>query len=97
MLDAQRLTHASFTPPPGRRTKGVGGGGRRPIDVFVGQRLLTRRLELGLSHDDLAAAIHMPHGWIAAYERGEERIMPAHLFRFTELLDVKLRFFFLGA
>ena len=96
MLDTQRPMHSTFAPPSGRHTKGVGRG-RRPIDVFVGQRLLTRRLELGLSHDDLAAAMHMHPARIAAYERGEERIMAAHLFRFTELLEVKLRFFFLGA
>jgi ribosome-binding protein aMBF1 (putative translation factor) len=92
MPDAQRMTYAPHT-PPNQRTKGRGGE-RRPIDVFVGQRLLSRRLELGLSHDDLAAAIRMPPGWIASYERGDERILPAHLLRFTDLLGVKLRFFF---
>jgi ribosome-binding protein aMBF1 (putative translation factor) len=92
MLDARRLTHTPLVPPR-QRTRGRGGE-RKPIDVFVGQRLLARRLELGFSHDDLAAAIRMPPGWIAAYERGEERILPAHLFRFTDLLGVKLRFFF---
>jgi ribosome-binding protein aMBF1 (putative translation factor) len=95
MQNAQYRTHSSIT-PPGQRTKGRGGE-RKPIDVFVGQRLLTRRLDLGLSHDDLAAAIHMPSSRIAAYERGEERIPPAHLIRFTDLLGVKLPFFFLGA
>jgi ribosome-binding protein aMBF1 (putative translation factor) len=95
MRDARRLTYAHLGPPR-QRTRGRGGE-RKPIDVFVGQRLLSRRLELGLSHDDLAAAIHLPKGWIAAYERGEERILPAHLVRFTDLLGVRLRFFFPGA
>jgi ribosome-binding protein aMBF1 (putative translation factor) len=92
MLDTRRPTYAHLGPPR-QRTRGRGGE-RKPIDVFVGQQILARRLELGLSQDDLAAAIQMPPGWIASYESGEERILPAHLFQFTDLLGVKLRFFF---
>jgi ribosome-binding protein aMBF1 (putative translation factor) len=94
--DAQRSTHPASVPASGQ-VPNDGRGGRKSIDVFVGQRLRARRLELGLTHDDLAPAIRMPAGWIASYERGEERIMAAHMCHFTELLGVNLWYFFVRA
>jgi ribosome-binding protein aMBF1 (putative translation factor) len=95
MPNVQRRLHPFATPPP--RCADGSGDECRPIDVIVGRRLLARRLELALSHEDLAAAVEVPPARIAAYERGEERVMPAYLIRFTDLLGVKLRFFFVGA
>ncbi len=94
MQGAERLTHSPIA-PPGKHTNG-GGGKRRPIDILVGRQLRRRRLELGLSHEDLGVAVDVHPMRIVAYERGDERIMPAHLVRFSELLGVKLRFFFPG-
>ena len=94
MLNVQRQVRPLATPPP-RRSNG-GGGERRPIDVLVGRQLRTRRLQFGLSHEDLGMAVNVPPMRIAAYERGKKRVMPAHLVRFSELLDVRLHFFFLG-
>jgi Helix-turn-helix len=74
MSGTEPLTHASWASPLGQRTL-RGSGGRRPIDVLVGRRLLSRRLELGLSQDDLAAAVDVPTSRIAAYERGAKRIL----------------------
>ena len=96
MLRAERLTQASWASCAGQCTNGRGGGGQ-PIDVLVGRRLLARRVQLGLSHDDLAVAVDVPASRIAAYERGANRILPAHLLHFADLLGVRFRFFFDGA
>jgi predicted transcriptional regulator len=82
--------------PPEIATLRRGGGGRS-IDIFVGHRLRTRRIELGISQGDLATVIRMPTIWIAAYERGDERIVAAHLIQFAHLLDIEISFFFEGA
>jgi hypothetical protein len=95
MRDARRLPYVPDVPPR-QRTRGRGGE-CRPIDVLVGRQLRSRRLELGLSHEDLGVAVDLPPMRIAAYERGNERILPAHLVRFSELLEVRLHFFFVGA
>jgi transcriptional regulator with XRE-family HTH domain len=55
-----------------------------------------KRVADGLSQADLASAIRMPREWIAAYENGDERILPAHLARFCDLFDVNPSFFFEG-
>jgi hypothetical protein len=54
-------------------------------------------LELGLSHEDLGVAVDVHPMRIAAYERGSERVIPAHLVQFSELLEVRLHFFFVVA
>ena len=95
MLENQPGTYpfrTSLPPPTGRKARNAGK--RRPIDVFVGEKLLARRIALCLSQDDLATAVRMSPGSIAAYERGEERIAPADLLQFSELLGVNLGFFF---
>ena len=68
----------------------------RPIDIFVGTRLRTKRRALGLSQHDLAVATKMPVTWIEEYERGRERILPRHLIAFGQVLGVGLTFFFGG-
>jgi ribosome-binding protein aMBF1 (putative translation factor) len=76
---------------------GTGGqitGERKPIDIRVGRRLGTKRLERGLRQDDLANLIHVPVASIQAYEEGEQRIAPSHLMQFSSLLGVSLAFFF---
>ena len=83
------------TPPQIRARRGGGGG--RTIDKFVGARLRARRLALGLGKAELGRGIRMPASLIEAYERGESRVQPAHLLAFSDLLGVKLIFFFEGA
>ena len=68
--------------------------GRRAIDIFVGGRLTTRRVELGLEQSDLADDIRTSPEQIDAYERGIERVTSDHLVEFTKILGVKLVFFF---
>ena len=70
--------------------------GRKAIDIFVGDRLRTRRVELALEQRDLAASIGTSPEQISAYERGTERITSAHLIELRKLLRVKLTFFFTG-
>jgi transcriptional regulator with XRE-family HTH domain len=71
--------------------------GRKAIDIFVGDRLRTRRVELALEQGDLAASIGTSLEQIRGYERGIERVTPDHLVKFTKLLRVKVTFFFIGA
>jgi ribosome-binding protein aMBF1 (putative translation factor) len=67
----------------------------KAIDMFVGERLRLRRLELGLEQSDVARFIDVPPARIDAYERGTRRPDPEFLIDMAEVLGVTLRFFFI--
>ena len=67
-----------------------------PIDVHLGARLRRRRLELGLSQQDLAVAIDVTFQQVQKYERGANRLSAARLHRAARALRVPLDHFFEG-
>jgi transcriptional regulator with XRE-family HTH domain len=69
----------------------------KEIDLFVGRQLQTQRIAMGLSTSDLAEAIQTSTVQIDTYEQGEARIGAAVLIRLSEILGVRLSYFFQGA
>ncbi len=68
--------------------------GPRPVDVYVGSRVRLRRTMLGMSQEQLGAAVHLTFQQIQKYERGTNRISASRLYEFSRVLDVPVPFFF---
>lgn len=66
------------------------------IDAVIGERIRTRRLEMGLSLADLAREIKVSRNWIALSEQGKRRLGFAHLHRIGAVLQVPVTYFFEG-
>jgi len=65
-----------------------------PVDVHVGKRVRIRRRLLDMSQADLGDAVGLTFQQIQKYERGANRISASVLYRFSEVLDVPVSFFF---
>nr|WP_092620576.1 helix-turn-helix domain-containing protein [Roseospirillum parvum] len=68
--------------------------GPDPVDVHVGRRLRLRRTLLGMSQEQLAAAIGVTFQQVQKYERGSNRISASRLFDIARVLGVPIAFFF---
>ena len=64
------------------------------IDVGVGQRLRSRRLELGLTQMEVADALGFTFQQIQKYEKGTNRISPSRLMMAANFLRVAPHNFF---
>lgn len=74
-----------------------GRGGRpRPdaMDVHVGTRLRERRLQLGMTQEQLADSVGLTFQQIQKYERGVNRMGASRLWEVARALDVPLEFFY---
>ena len=67
-----------------------------PVDLYVGKRLRQKRLECGISQDELAASVDLTFQQIQKYERGINRISSSKLFDFAKFLRVSIQYFFEG-
>jgi transcriptional regulator with XRE-family HTH domain len=65
-----------------------------PVDQHVGRRIRGKRRALGLSEDQLAAALGVDRSKIDAYEHGAERVPPDHLIKLSQILGVPVAYFF---
>ncbi|MEM7799049.1 MAG: helix-turn-helix transcriptional regulator [Chloroflexota bacterium] len=66
------------------------------VDRFVGSRLRERRLILNKTIEELAESLPFTIDEIAAFESGNERIGSANLHALSQLLKVKITYFFDG-
>jgi transcriptional regulator with XRE-family HTH domain len=66
------------------------------VDMEVGRRIRTRRLELRLSQVDIADAVGVSFQQIVKYEQGANRISAGRLHAIAERLEVPIMFFFSG-
>ena len=64
------------------------------IDRLVGSRLRQRRMQLGLSQEQLAGQLGITVPQMQKYEMGLNRISPSRLYKITCLLGVPIWFFF---
>jgi transcriptional regulator with XRE-family HTH domain len=71
--------------------------GPHPVDVYVGSKVKSRRLILGLSQEELAKAIGLTFQQIQKYERGTNRISVSRLVDICKVLKVQIDYFFDGA
>ena len=67
-----------------------------PIDAYVGNRLRLRRLMLGMSQTQLAAALDVTFKQVQNYEKGVNRITASRLEQIAAVLQVPVPFFFEG-
>jgi transcriptional regulator with XRE-family HTH domain len=71
---------------------------RRPagdgVDVHVGKRVRERRVQLGMSQKNLAAAVGVSFQQIQKNERGTNRIGASRMLELSKALDVPVSFFF---
>jgi transcriptional regulator with XRE-family HTH domain len=84
------------------RSRRPGGRGRRkadaphPVDIYVGERVKERRLELGISQQKLAEALGLTFQQVQKYEGAANRISASRLYRIGEVLGVDVPYFFEG-
>lgn len=66
----------------------------KPVDIHVGKRLRQRRTFVGMTQEQLGAALGITFQQIQKYERGANRIGASRLFDICRILDVPPQFFF---
>jgi transcriptional regulator with XRE-family HTH domain len=64
------------------------------VDIHVGGRVRLRRSALGLSQDQLGAAIGLSFQQVQKYERGANRIGASRLFEMSKVLQTPISYFF---
>ena len=68
----------------------------RRIDQHVGERIRLRRTELGLTQEQLAAALDVSYQQVQKYETGANRISAGRIFELARKLRVDIGYFFDG-
>ncbi len=71
--------------------------GPNPVDIYVGSKVKSRRLMLGLSQEELATAIGLTFQQVQKYERGTNRISVSRLVDICKVLKVQVDYFFEGS
>lgn len=66
------------------------------IDIFIGRRVRDRRIELGLSQEELGTLVGKSAKQLSKYERGEHRVYAGTLFQISNHLSVPMAYFFEG-
>ena len=65
-----------------------------PVDIHVGKRLRHRRTFVGMTQEQLGAALGITFQQVQKYERGANRIGASRLFDICRILEVAPQFFF---
>jgi transcriptional regulator with XRE-family HTH domain len=66
------------------------------VDMWIGRRVRSRRLELGLSQERLAELLGVTFQQVQKYEKGVNRIAASRLFDISAALDASIDYFFEG-
>jgi transcriptional regulator with XRE-family HTH domain len=64
------------------------------LDQQIGERIRLRRTELGLTQDQLAAALGVSYQQVQKYENGANRISAVRLWQIGRRLEVPVGWFF---
>lgn len=67
------------------------------IDKYIGARVRSRRMQLGLSQADLGSALDVSFQQIQKYEKGMNRVSTATLITIANVLEVEPAHFYQGA
>jgi len=67
-----------------------------PLDVLVGTRLRKRRLQLGMTAQQLADSVGVTCQKIEEYETGADRISACRIWDLAAVVEVPVLFFFEG-
>lgn len=82
--------------PRNPRRSSVDGDTPNPVDVFVGQKLRSRRSLIGITQENLAEAAGITFQQVQKYEKGRNRLSASRLYQFSRVLDVPVSYFFEG-
>ena len=66
------------------------------VDNYVGIRIKTRRVELGLSQTAVADQLDLTFQQVQKYERGYNRVSASRLYDLSKILSVDIAYFFEG-
>lgn len=66
------------------------------VDEHVGERIRERRTTLGLTQEQLAAALNISYQQIQKYETGANRVSAGRLYEIATHLDAEVGYFFDG-
>ena len=69
---------------------------KNPIEQHIGPKLREKRLELGLSQEELGKAVDITFQQIQKYEKSTNRISASTLYKLAQHLKVKINYFFDG-
>lgn len=64
------------------------------LDAHVGRRLRQRRLQLGMSQDDVAIALGISRIQLLKYEMGDNRVSSGRLYELARVLAVPVTWFY---
>ncbi|MFK7761208.1 MAG: helix-turn-helix domain-containing protein [Candidatus Midichloriaceae bacterium] len=64
------------------------------VDLHVGKKLKQKRLERGISQDDLAGSVNLTFQQVQKYEKGVNRISASKLYDFAKFLKTDITYFF---
>lgn len=67
------------------------------VDVDVGARLRSRRLQMRLSQEDVGRALAISYQQVQKYEAGMNRLAPSKILVLSKLLQVEPAFFFVSS
>jgi len=73
---------------------GRGTGVPDPVDVYVGGRVRTRRLLLGMNQEELAKRLGLTFQQVQKYESGANRVSASRLWEIAAILRTSLAYFF---
>lgn len=68
----------------------------RKVDAFVGEKIRERRTELGMTQQNLAAALDISYQQVQKYETGANRVSAGRLYEIARRLDMDVGEFFGG-
>ena len=86
-------------PRPAPAQGGARRGGRRGpqgVDLEVARRIRRRRLELGLTQQDVAERLGVTYRQLHKYETGASRVSAGRLYQIAEVLGVEIVHLFAG-
>lgn len=66
------------------------------IDLHIAQKLKTRREELGIKRKSIANQMGVSYQQIQKYEIGKNRIPASRLYQLSQMLNVRVDYFFEG-
>jgi transcriptional regulator with XRE-family HTH domain len=66
------------------------------VDAHVGRRLRQRRIALGISQEQLGAALGLTFQQIQKYEKAQNRVSTGRLYNLSAILAVPIGYFFEG-
>ncbi|WP_439817374.1 helix-turn-helix domain-containing protein [Zavarzinia sp. CC-PAN008] len=66
----------------------------RQVDEHVGRRIRERRTRMGMTQEQLAAALRLSYQQVQKYETGANRVSAGRLYEISRLLEAPMNWFF---